>query len=131
MAMPTYAKRGLLGDRPHTAASKADHPHRAKSSTADLNSLAGRIALRLHGASIRYRFMETALSASDFTLATDSAVTVHNMGDDQLILSQVNEATGKTERVAISVGELQTLLETLASQRPTETKNTDRTLVPA
>lgn len=75
--------------------------------------------------------METTLSASDFTLATDSAVTVHNMGDDQLILSQVNEATGKTERVAISVGELQTLLETLASQGVTETKNTDRTLVPA
>lgn len=75
--------------------------------------------------------MEAALSASDFTLATDSAVTVHNMGDDQLILSQVNEATGKTERVAISVGELQTLLETLASQGVTEAKNTDRTLVPA
>ncbi|CAM4037895.1 hypothetical protein NOLU111490_04175 [Novosphingobium lubricantis] len=71
------------------------------------------------------------MSASDFTLATDSAVTVHNMGDDQLILSQVNEATGKTERVAISIPELQTILDSLASQGVTETKNTDRPLVPA
>lgn len=75
--------------------------------------------------------METALSASDFTLATDSPVTVHNMGDDQLILSQVNEATGKTERVAISVGELRDILQTVASQRPAVAKSTDRPLVPA
>lgn len=75
--------------------------------------------------------METALFTSDFTLPTDSAVTVSDMGDGQIILSQLNEGTGKTERVAISIAELQVLSETLAAVRYGQVKNTDRALLPA
>ena len=49
------------------------------------------------------------MTLADFTLPTDSAVTVSDMGDGQIILSRLNEGTGKTERVTISIAELQAL----------------------
>lgn len=77
-------------------------------------------------------YVERSLTLADFTLPTDCAVSVFDAGDGELVLSQVNEATGKAESVALSVRDLQSILDTYAAMRTmTEAKNTDRRLVPA
>lgn len=76
-------------------------------------------------------YVERSLTLADFTLPTDCAVSVFDAGDGELVLSQVNEATGKSESVALSVRELQTILETYGAMRSMAAKNTDRGLVPA
>jgi len=37
-----------------------------------------------------------------FDALTESAISIHEMGEGQLILSQINELTGKPESIALS-----------------------------
>lgn len=65
------------------------------------------------------------MQPSDFTLPTDSAVTVHVMGEGELVLSQRNETTGKTERVALGLDDLRVIVATLEASRYGQPKNID------
>ncbi|WP_225205018.1 hypothetical protein [Novosphingobium huizhouense] len=66
------------------------------------------------------------MQPSDFTLATESNVSIYDMGDGDLVLSQRNEVTGKTERLALSLDDLRAIVTTLEASRYGQPKNTDR-----